>query len=515
MKLREKKDLRHYQGYMVDRIVNDRYVMLWADMGLGKTVATLTGIQQLLDMRFITKVLIVAPLLVATTTWPDEIEAWAHTRHLTYTVIRVEDDDPRVRAAYNETYKRRRAEELMLGAEPDDATRIARAAAQRAETEKKEELKQALVMEDTQVHIINREQLIWLVEFLGKRRPYDALVYDEASRLKAGKKRVKPSKKLGPDGKPIPPGLSEFGAVARMRAGMDCVIELTGTPSPNGLEDLWGQAYIADLGKRLGTSKSAFLQRWFDCNKYDHSIKPKHFAEEAIMRELSDIAVTLRSEDYIALPGRVDNFVYVDLPEQALEKYRRFQREFVLEEHDIEAVNQGVLTNKLLQLSNGSVYDGDKKAIGIHDEKLGALERIIEEANGKPVLIAYSFQFDLDKIRKKFKHAVLLRDERDVVRKWNAGKIPLLITHPASAAHGLNLQYGGNIAVWYGLTWSLELYQQFNKRLDRSGQLFSVILHHILTRGTYDEIQLKALNFKDATQNSVTQAVRLVLPATS
>lgn len=516
--MRSEAELRRYQGWMRKKIVELLYVALWAEQGLGKTAATLFAIKDLMESGKVKTWLIVAPLLVAETTWPDEIAEWEELKHLRYSVVTGTENE-RIQA----------------------------------------------LMERTPIKIINRENLIWLYQHLKGNFPFEGLVYDEASRLKSGEVRTKPSfarlkteiadlvvegqrivqdnddpwrelldadayKLLGEpfavrqalvniDNKilakqrEMKPRITEFGVVNKMRDSLKAVVQLTGTPTPQGLIDLWGPIYILDRGLRLHTSKNQYITRYFDVNRYNRKVTPRPGSHDLVMEKLKDIAFSLRSDDYLTLPKRIDNIVKVKLPPKAMAQYRELESEFVLEEHDIEAVNQGVLTCKLLQLANGSLYRGDEKeVIEIHDAKLDALEMIIEQAQGRPVLVAYEFQFDLLKIKKRFPKAVVLNQESDVVRKWNSGQIQLLVTHPASAAYGLNMQKGGNISVWYGLTWSLELYQQFNKRLHRSGQNNAVVIHHILAEGTFDERQYKALNIKGATQDSVTDSVRIRIP---
>lgn len=517
--MRKRSDQRPYQVWMTQQIVDLKYVALWAEQGLGKTAATLFGMLDLINSGEVEKWIVVAPLLVAETTWPDEIAEWGELRHLKYSVI--------------------------TGTEKE---RI------------------AALNSSAPIHIINRENLIWLYKYLQGRFPYEGMVYDESSRLKSGQLRTKPpftrlkseiaelvvarqlaisqnddpwletmdaeaytlfglpeslaatlkSIEQGIDDRQyqMKPRITEFGVVNKMRDTLKAVVQLTGTPAPQGLLDIWGQVYILDRGQRLHTSKNQYITRYFNVNPYSRKTTPRPESFNIVMSKVKDIAFSLRSEDYLTLPERIDNVVKVKLPERVMEQYKEFEREFVLEDYDIEAVNQGVLACKLLQLANGSCYKNDsKEVVEIHDAKLDALELIVEQAQGKPILLAYEFQFDLLKIRKRFPKAVILNQESNVVKKWNSGSIPLLITHPASAAYGLNMQMGGCTSVWYGLTWSLELYQQFNKRLHRSGQQNQVVIHHILAEGTYDERQFKVLSEKGATQDSVTAAVRATIPS--
>ena len=517
--MRKRADQRPYQVWMTGQIVKLKYVALWAEQGLGKTAATLFAMNDLIASGTIKKWIVVAPLLVAETTWPDEIAEWKELRHLKYSVI--------------------------TGTEKE---RI------------------AALNSSAPIHIINRENLIWLFNHLQGKFPYEGMVYDESSRLKSGQLRTKPAfarlkseiaelvvtrqtavaqnddpwkedldhEAYGLLGYPqalmdtlrsiekgindrqyqMKPRITEFGVVNKMRDMLKAVVQLTGTPAPQGVIDLWGQIYILDRGKRLQSSKNQYITRYFNVNPYSRKVTPRPESFNLIMSKVKDVAFSLRSDDYLTLPERIPNVVKVKLPDRVMEQYKELEREFVLDEYDIEAVNQGVLTCKLLQLCNGSIYRGEEKEIiEIHDAKLDALELVVEQAKGQPILLAYEFQFDLLKIRKRFPKAVILNQESNVVKKWNSGSIPLLITHPASAAYGLNMQMGGCTSVWYGLTWSLELYQQFNKRLHRSGQKNKVVIHHILAEGTYDERQFKVLSEKGATQDSVTAAVRAVIPS--
>lgn len=453
-------DFRVYQKWMAKLILLLPAVFLAAEMGLGKTAAVLKAIRQLLDLGEVKKILIVAPIKVADYTWPEEIAKWAFARDLTFSVITGNEDERRI-----------------------------------------------AVRQDVEIHIINRENLVWLQRYWGRRWPYDMLVYDEASRLKQGNKRTKGN--VREDGSKTGKRVSEFGILRKMRWSFKKVVLLSGTPAPNGLIDLWGPIFIIDLGKRLGTSKTKFLERWFKQNKYNYKIEPHDWSEDEIMEKIDDVFFSLKEEDYLTLPPRIDVDHWIDLPPKAMELYRRMERDMVLAEFDAEAVNNGVLTNKLLQIANGSVYDMAGKAHRIHDEKLDVLDSIMAEAAGRPVLLAYEFQFDADAIRKRFPYARFFGESKYDKRDWDDGKIKLLVTHPASAGHGLNLQFGGNIMVWYGLTWSLELYLQFIKRLHRSGQLADrVFLHRILARRTADEAMAGLLTVKGTTQDRITDAVK-------
>lgn len=464
--LRPESMLRSYQAYMADKIDEMDAVLLAASMGLGKTGATLTGVRRVLRRNPTWRALIVAPLEVARFTWPDEVKEWEHLQDLTYTVV-------------------------------------TGTAAQRA----------AALEVDADLTIINRENLPWLLKHIGDKDHWrwQILIYDESSRLKGFTKRTKGTDKT-------PPQLSEFGVLCKVRSKIKKVIELSGTPSPNGLYDLGGQARILfGPTSPLGENKSQFEKRFFDKNQYSYEITPKIGAEEVIMEHLKPVMIGLRSEDYIDLPPQHFNPVYVNLTPKLMAQYREFEETLYAQEYDVEAVNKGVLTNKLLQLANGGLYRTDetvdppkREVIFVHDLKLRKLESIIAEAAGKPVLVAYSYKFDKAQIKKRFPKAVFFDEEPNFVKLWNAGKIQIGVSHPASIGHGLNLQHGGHIQAWYGLTWSLELWDQFNRRLARPGQkAHTVFIHVIMARGTEDERQYANLQTKGMTQDRITERVRI------
>ena len=473
-------DMRPYQVWMADLCI-EKDVFLAAEMGLGKTAAVLLAARRMLDTRAVSQVLIVAPLKVAEETWPAEIAKWEFARGLTYRVVTGSAKERRAALEY-----------------------------------------------DAQLTIINRENLPWLQKTLGVRRwKFDMLVYDEASRLKSGRKRSKPKERA--DGTVPPKRLTEFGILRRMRHTFKRVVELSGTPSPNGLIDLWGPIFIIDEGKRLGDSMTAYKNRWFRKGHNGFSLEPFDHSEGEIMGRVKDVFFALRETDYLKLPplNVVDH--YVRLTDAEMVRYKDFEKQMAMEvqtrsgKEFIEAVNGGVLTGKLLQFANGSMYLGDKwdeetdgklpkESVKIHEHKLAVLDSIMAEAMGRPVLVAYSFRFDRDAIRKRFPYVRIYGDTKNDMRDWNAGKIRMLLIHPASAGHGLNFQEGSNIAVWYGLTWSLELYRQFTKRLHRSGQKADrVFLHRIVAKGTMDENVMQALEARGATQDSITDAVRVRL----
>ena len=439
-----------YQQEAIRRIIEQPAAGLFLDMGMGKTVITLTAINELMFDRFeVARVLVIAPKRVAETTWPDEVKAWDHLRHL--------------RVA------------LVLGSERQRIEALRRQA---------------------DIYVINRENVVWLVERLGRQWPFDMVVIDELSSFKS-------------------PRAKRFRALRKVRPFIKRIVGLTGTPAPNGLIDLWPQVYLLDQGERLGRTVTGYRERYFLPAKMDSSRrivytwKPKPGAEEAIHKKLADLCVSMKAEDWLALPERLDRVVTVKLPGEAYEQYRQMERDLLLPhaDGDVVATTGATLAGKLLQMANGAVYDEHGKVRVIHEAKLDALEDVVEAANGRPVLVFYSYQHDLARIKARFPEARALETERDV-RDWNAGKVAIMLAHPAAAGHGLNLQAGGNIIAWFGLPWSLELYQQANARLYRQGQTRSVIIHHLVAQGTIDEAVMEALKAKKLTQESLLKAVK-------
>ena len=480
--LRPRAALRGNQLITRDQICENEATMVMLGMGSGKTAATLTAIRDLIDAGYVAHALIIAPLLVAEETWPDEVETWSHTEVLSY--------------------------EVLTGTEARRANRAVRL---------------------PEVTTINGENIPWLIEFWGDDWPYDMVVIDEISRFKNPTKRNKPTKlavkkltdeviKSLPKSatpeeaeaavskrlKKLKGNITRFGALCSVLHHIDWIVGLTGTPAPNGLLDLWSQYYLLDQGQRLGSNITSYKKRWFDSDYMGYKYTPKEHAFEQIVEAIQDITVSLVTD--LDLPPIVHNVVKVKLPKKILDRYQAFERTLLLEEHDIEAVNNGVLTGKLLQLANGSVYNEEREAIEIHSLKLEHLDRVIEEANGAPVMVAYSYQFDLEKLKKKYPHAEVVGETKNLQKRWNAGQISLLLAHPQAAGHGLNLQYGGCILVWYGLCWSLEYYQQLNKRLHRPGQNETVFIHHLIAECTVDERVMQVLPEKEATQDMLIQA---------
>lgn len=344
------------------------------------------------------------------------------------------------------------------------------------------------------IYVINRENVEWLVKYYGSKWPFDMVIIDELSSFKASKAK-------------------RFRALRKVRPLIKRIVGLTGTPSPNGLMDLWAQVYLLDRGERLGKTVTGYRDRYFHPDKRSqhlvYSWKLKPGAEESIHNKLSDICVSMSAKDWLELPDRIDNVINVRLPQKVKTLYRQLERDLLLElaDGDITANTAAVLSNKLLQMANGAVYDENGKARVLHDEKLNALEDVLEAANQKPVLVFYSYQHDLLRLKERIPKARTLDTTKDIT-DWNDGKIPVLLAHPASAGHGLNLQAGGNIIVWFGLTWSLEQYQQANARLHRQGQQNNVIVHHLVAEGTVDEDVMLALKNKAVGQDALLQAVK-------
>ena len=434
-----------YQTFATNFVLEHPACGLILDMGLGKSVITLTALWSLLlDSFDVGKVLVVAPKRVAENTWPTELKKWEHLDGLTWS--------------------------LVLGSEKDRRTALQRRA---------------------KIYIINRENVTWLVD--NYRWDFDTLVIDELSSFKSSKAQ-------------------RFRALKRVRPRISRVIGLTGTPQPNGLLDLWPQMYLLDMGQRLGRFVGGYRERFFLPDKRNreviYSYKPKEGAEEKIYELISDICISMKAADYLDMPELVASRVEVQMNAKEQKLYEGFERDMVLhlKDGDLDAVNAAALSGKLVQMANGAVYGENRKVHHIHDRKLDALEDIIEAANGKPLLVAYWYKHDLERIRQRFEVRTI--DTPKDIADWNEGKIPVALIHPASAGHGLNLQDGGSTIVWFGLTWSLELYQQLNARLWRQGQKHTVVIQHIVAAGTHDEDIMNALEKKDMSQTALIAAVK-------
>jgi SNF2 family DNA or RNA helicase len=415
------------------------------DLGLGKTVTTLTAISDLMDSFECKRVLIVAPLRVAKKVWSDEVAAWKHLKHLQVARV-VGDVKQRTRAAQS----------------------------------------------SAPIHTINVENIGWLEKFFGGKLPYDLIVLDESSMFKSR-------------------ATERFKVMRRIAARADRVIELTATPAPNNYIDLWSQFYILDGGRRLGLTITGYKTRYFDqLDRDGYKFALKKGAKEVIHHHIDDITMTMKKEDYLKMPPLIVRKHVVEFDDKLMAAYDQFERDLVMQidaDTEIEAVTAAALATKLMQFSNGQLYDEDKNVHAVHSEKVEALRQIIDEAQS-PVLVAYSFKSDRDRLLAEFPQAVALGKDTRLLDRWNRGEVPVLLVHPASAGHGLNLQHGGNHLVWYGLTWSLELYQQLTARLHRQGQEKPVFAHHIIAKGTIDETVMSVLARKDAAQEGLLAAMK-------
>lgn len=437
-----------YQRYAAEFIITHPISALLLDMGLGKTSITLTAINDLLFDSFeVHKVLVVAPLRVARDTWSAEIEKWEHLKNLRYSVV--------------------------IGTAQERISALSTPA---------------------DIYIINRENIQWLVEESGLPFDFDMAVIDELSSFKNHQSK-------------------RFRAFMKSRPKLKRIVGLTGTPAGNGLMDLFAEFKLLDMGERLGRLIGQYRNTYFQPDKRNgmviYSYKPLPNAERQIYDKISDITISMKAADHLKMPKLISAEYTVRISEKEKEKYDRLKKDLILstEDNEVTAANAASLSNKLSQMANGAVYSDDESVIQIHDRKLDALEDIIESMNGRPLLVAYWFKHDLERIRKRFEIREI-KSSRDI-SEWNSGKIPVALIHPASAGHGLNLQNGGSTLVWFGLTWSLELYQQTNARLWRQGQTAdTVVIQHIIANGTIDEQIMKALKTKDTTQAALITAVK-------
>ncbi len=431
---------------MIDFIYNTPKCAVWAGLGLGKTITTITAITDLIDSISINTVLIIAPLRVANSVWHIEAKRWEHTKHLKFSIVTGNDKERRT--ALHKT---------------------------------------------ADVYVINRENVQWLVELYAKKWPFDMIVIDESSSFKsASSQRFKALKKVLPQ-------------TSRL-------VELTGTPSPNGLLDIWSQIYLLDNGQRLGKSMTAYKQRFFESDYMGYKFKPVKSADKIIHKLIDDIVISLNVDDYLEMPERIDTVIKVQLPQNRLDEYKQLEREFLIQinDNDIVAYNAATLAGKLLQYCNGAIYTDDlKNWTEIHSSKFDAIDDIIAENSDENLLIAYNFKTDLERLKKRYPDAVVLDNNPDIIKQWNDGNIKMLLAHPASAGHGLNLQHGGSIIVWFGLNWSLELYQQFNGRLYRQGQTKPVRIVHIVVDGCIDNRVMQAIENKAQTQDELLDAMKL------
>ena len=434
-----------YQRFATEFVLEHPYCGLILDMGLGKSVITLTALWELILDRFdCGRVLVIAPKRVAEDTWPKELAKWDHLKGLTYS--------------------------LVMG----------------SEKQRREALQKRAFL-----YIINRENVSWLVDSCHWN--FDTIVIDELSSFKSSKAQ-------------------RFRALKKVRPQVKRVIGLTGTPSPNSLIDLWPQIYLLDMGQRLGRFITHYRERFFVPDKRNremvYSYKPREGAEEKIYELIGDICISMKAADHLKMPPLISNRIDVMLSQQDRKLYDTLRRDMIvkLKDGEIDAVNAASLSGKLLQMAGGAVYDSEGRTLRIHDRKLDVLEDLIEAANGKPLLVAYWYKHERDRIQQRFKVREILTTKD--IDDWNAGRIPVALLHPAAVGHGINLQQGGSTLVWFGMTWSLELYQQTNARLWRQGQQHAVVIQHLVTTGTHDEDVMRALERKDMGQAALIEAVK-------
>lgn len=439
-------NLHDYQNRGVEFIKDKERCALLLGMGLGKTTTTLTAISDLVDSMSVNKVLVIAPLRVANSVWAQEIEKWEHLRHIKTSIC--------------------------TGPEKN---------------------RRAALHRDADVYLINRENVVWLVDLYKKKWPFDMVVIDESSSFKS-------------------PSSKRFKALKRILPYTDYMVLLTGTPSPNSLLDLWSQMYLVDFGERLGRTVTGYRQRFFEQDYMGYNWTIRQGSDDKIHGLIADKVISMSAEDYLELPDRIDLVSEVDMPQSAYVKYQKLEKTLLADldsGEEIEAISAASLANKLMQFSNGAAYYDDKGSWGeVHSAKLDALADIVEDNPNENMLVAYNYKFDLERLLARFPDAVMLDKEQSTIDAWNRGEIKMLLAHPASAGHGLNLQAGGSLCVWFGLNWSLELYQQFNARLHRQGQTNAVRIIHIVSKGTIDERVLRVLGDKDATQASLLNALK-------
>jgi len=440
-----RENLHPYQEKFVRFICDNKRVFGLLDLGLGKSVSTLTAITDLIDGFAVNRVLVVAPLRVANSVWKQEAQKWRHLSHL------------RVNVA--------------TGSEKSRISALSSTA---------------------DVYVINRENIKWLVDFYGKNWPFDCLVIDESSSFKSNSsQRFKALKKILP--------FTEYAVL------------LTGTPSPNGLLDLWAQVYLIDQGATLGRTMTAYKQRFFEADYMGYKFTPREGAKDKIHKLIEPFSLSMSAEDYLQMPDRFDLVEPVQLLPATLKQYQDFEADLVAEidGHELDAQSAAVLANKLLQFCNGAIYVDDKQNyVETHSAKLDAIAEIIEDNPSENLLVAYNYKSDLERLLKRFSDAVVLDKDPETITRWNNGEIKMLLAHPASAGHGLNLQRGGSVIIWFGLNWSLEYYQQFNGRLHRQGQEKPVRIIHLVVKDCIDERVMRVISDKAATQSDLLNAVK-------
>lgn len=444
--MRSRGDLHGYQLKAIDFVKNERRCMLALDMGLGKSVSSLTAISDMLDGFEVSKVLVIAPLRVANSVWKQEALLWDHLQHLRISVCT-----------------------------GNERKRI------------------ASLSRSSDIYVINRENIPWLVTTYGKKWDFDAVIVDESSSLKN-------------------PSTRRFKALRKMLPKIETMVLLTGTPSPNGLLDLWSQMYLIDYGERLGKTMSNYKQRFFESDYMGYKFTPREGANERIQALVADKIMHMSAEDYLTLPDRIDIDHMVALPPKSLDAYKDFERTMLAEFDDgeeVEAISAAALANKMMQWANGSIItDESGRWSELHTAKLDALSEIVEDNEGENILVAYNYKADLARLRERFPYARVLDKDQQTIDDWNAGSIKMLLAHPASAGHGINLQHGGSLCIWFGLTWSLELYLQFRARLHRQGQTRPVRNVHLVSEGTIDERVMMVLRNKDAVQSDLLKALK-------
>ncbi len=440
----------HYQDFGFNHIMQNYFCGLFMDMGLGKTVVSLTAINALIYQEAeVERVLVVGTKRIVRGVWKQEAQKWDHLKHLKVSIVW--------------------------------GTPAERIAALRVKAD---------------VYLINRENLVWLVNLFQSKFPFKVVIIDESSSFKSHKSQ-------------------RFKALKLVRKYIERIVLLTGTPAPNGLMDLWAQLFLLDEGERLEKTLTGYRERYFTLKNPGEMFsgyRPRKGAEQSIYEKIDDICISMKARDYLELPDLIENDIQVVLEKSIQDKYERFEEDCIMEiaNQEITALNAAALNTKLMQFANGAIYHEDRSYSVLHDAKLDALEEIIDEANGNSVFVAYSFQHDLKRILKRFPHARMLNSPQDE-EDWNMGKIPLLVAHPASAGHGLNLQNGGHIIVWFGLTWNLEHYQQFIARLMRQGQTLPVIVHRLITMGTIDEKAAISLLRKEREQDYLMEAIKALI----
>jgi len=442
----KRSDMHEYQNRTVDFIKENRKVSLMLFLGAGKTISSLTAISDLTENFEVDKTLIIAPLRVANSVWKQETENWEHLKSLTVAVC--------------------------TGTES---------------------VRKNALNSDADIYVINRENIPWLVKLYAKKWKWDAIIIDESSSFKSAKSR-------------------RFKALKKVTKFANFIIELTGTPTPNGIKDIWAQIFLLDNGERLGRTMTAFTSTYFQKTGYmGYELKLLAGSEEKIRHKIRDLAISMEAKDYLELPKRLNIFERIDLPDYVLSQYKSLEKEFLItiNQKNIDAVSAATLGNKLLQICNGAIYDEDKNWHLIHDEKIKALKEIVEDNLGENLLVAYNYKSDLERLIEAFPTARILDKNPETITQWNAGEISMLLTQPAGSAMGINLQRGGATVVWFGLNWSLELYQQFNARVDRQGQKNTVKIIHLIANGKMDEKVVKALTSKAKTQQDLLDYLKI------